>query len=108
MQFAVRYLKFADGSPNRLSGRTVANQVARSGTPVAANYRAALRAKSRADFINKITAVLEEAGETTFWIELAELASLLPAKRLAALHAEAEELTEVFNAKRMTARNHKS
>ncbi len=108
MQFAVRILKFADGLPNRPSRRTVANQVARSGTPVAANYRAALRAKSRADFINKITTVLKEADETTFWIELAELADLLPAKRLAALHTEAEELTKIFNATRMTARNHKS
>ena len=65
MQFAVRILKFADALPNNPSGRTIANQVARSGTSVAANYRAALRAKSRADFINKITIVLEEADEVT-------------------------------------------
>jgi four helix bundle protein len=108
MQFAVRILKFADGLPNKPSGRTIANQVARSGTSVAANYRAALRAKSRADFINNITTVLEEADETTFWIELTELAGLLPTERLAALHTGAEELTKIFNATRMTARNHKS
>ena len=70
MQFAVRVLKFSDALPNRPSGRTIANQVARSGTSVAANYRAALRGKSRADFINKITTVLEEADETAFWLEL--------------------------------------
>jgi len=108
MQFAVRILKFADALPNKPSGRTIANQVARSGTSVAANYRAALRAKSRADFINKITIVLEEADETGFWIELTELAGLLSTRRLAALHAEAEELTKIFNATRMTTRNHKS
>ena len=108
MQFAVRILKFADALPNKPSGRTIANQVARSGTSVAANYRAALRAKSRADFINKITIVLEEADETEFWIELTELAGLLSTKRLAALRAEAEELTKIFNATRMTTRNHKS
>lgn len=108
MQFAVRVLKFADALPNKPSGRSIANQVARSGTSVAANYRAALRAKSRADFINKVTTVLEEADETTFWIELTELAGLLSAKRLAALRTEAEELTKIFNATRMTARNHKS
>lgn len=108
MQFAVRILKFADALPNKSSGRAIANQVARSGTSVAANYRAALRAKSRADFINKITTVLEEADETEFWIELTELAGLLSPKRLAALRAEAEELTKIFNATRMTARNHKS
>jgi four helix bundle protein len=108
MQFAVRLLKVADALPNKPSGRTVAHQIARSGTSVAANYRAALRGKSRADFINKITAVLEEADETGFWIELTELAGLLPAKRLAALKAEAEELMKIFNGTRSTARNHKS
>jgi four helix bundle protein len=108
MQFAVRILKFADALPNKPSGRTIANQVARSGASGAANYRAALRAKSRADFINKITIVLEEADETGFWIELTELAGLLSIRRLSALRAEAEELTKIFNATRMTTRNHKS
>ena len=108
MQFALRVLKLADALPNKPSGRTIANQVARSGTSVAANYRAALRGKSRADFINKITIVLEEADETGFWIELAERAGLLPAPRLDDLRAEAEELMKIFNATRSTARNHKS
>ena len=108
MQFAVRVLKFADALPNRPSGRAIANQVARSGTSVAANYRAALRAKSRADFINKITTVLEEADETGFWIELTELAGLLSARRLMALRMEAEELTKIFNATRTSTRNHRS
>jgi four helix bundle protein len=108
MQFAVRVLKLADALPNKPSARTIANQVARSGCSVAANYRAALRGKSRADFINKITTVLEEADETSFWIELTALAGLVPAKRLAALLTEAEELIRIFNATRTTARNHKS
>jgi four helix bundle protein len=108
MRFAVRILKFADALPGKPSGRAIANQVARSGTSVAANYRAALRTKSRADFVNKITIVLEEADETGFWIELTELAGLLPAKRLAALRIEAEELMKIFNATRTTARNSKS
>jgi four helix bundle protein len=75
---------------------------------VAANYRAALRGKSRADFINKITTVLEEADETDFWIELTELAGLVPARRLASLRAEAQELIKIFGATRRTSRNHKS
>src|ERR1051326_7541897 len=97
MQFAVRVLKLADALPNKPSGGTIAIQVARSGCSVAANYRAALRGRSRADFINTITTVLEEAAETGFWLELTELAGLLPAKRLAALRAEAEELMKIFN-----------
>jgi four helix bundle protein len=108
MRFAVRVLKLADALPNRPSGRTIASQVARSGCSVASNYRSALRGKSRADFINKITTVLEEADETSFWIELTTLAGLLPTKRLAALLAEAEELTKIFNATRTTALNRKS
>jgi four helix bundle protein len=107
MQFAVRVLRFADSLPNKPSGRAIANQVSRSGCSVASNYRAALRGKSRAD-INKITTVLEEADETSFWIELTALADLLPPGRLAKLLAEAEELTKIFNATRITARNHQS
>jgi len=94
--------------PNKPSGRTIAGQIARSGTSVAANYRAALRGKSRADFVNKITIVLEEADETGFWIELTERAGLLPPKRLKELRIEAEELTKIFNATRTSARNHQS
>jgi four helix bundle protein len=108
MQFAVRVLKLADALPRTASGRTVANQVARSGCSIAANYRAALRGKSRPDFINKITIVLEEADESGFWIELSERAELLPASRLKALRDEAEQLTKIFNATRTTARNRKS
>ena len=108
MQFAVRVLKFADALPNKPSGRTIANQVSRSGCSIASNYRAALWGKSRVDFINKITTVLEEADETSFWIELIALAGLLPTRRLAKPLAEAEELTKIFNATRTTARNHRS
>lgn len=113
MDFAVRVLTMVDALPKTTAGNTVGNQIARSGTSVAANYRAALRAKSDADFINKITIVLEEADESGFWIELAEKAKLLPSKRLKAILQEAEELTKIFNAtrattKRRTARNHKS
>ncbi|HYA79010.1 MAG TPA: four helix bundle protein [Candidatus Nitrosopolaris sp.] len=108
MQFAVRLLKFADALPNKPSGRTIANQVSSSGCSIASNYRAALRGKSRADFINKITTVLEEADETSFGIELTTLAGLLPARQLAKLLVEAEELTKIFKATRTTARNHRS
>ena len=65
-------------------------------------------AQSRADFINKVTIVLEEADESDLWLEITERSGLLPGKRLKALRAEAEELTRIFNATRTTARNHKS
>lgn len=108
IQFAVRVLKLADALPNTASGRTVANQVARSGCSVAANYRAALRGKSRPDFINKITIVLEEADETDLWIEIARRRGLISERRVGGLQIEAVELTKIFNATRTTARNHRS
>jgi four helix bundle protein len=102
MEFAVRVLKMVNALPKTAAGRTVGGQIARSSTTVAANYRAALRAKSDADFINKITIVLEEADESGFWIELAERAELLPPKRLKGLRQESEELAKIFNATRST------
>jgi len=104
MRFAVRVLRLAEAIPSTVSGQTIARQVARSGTSVAANYRAALRGKSRADFINKITMVLEEADETEFWIELGERVGVVEGSRIADLRAEAEELVRIFAATRRTAR----
>ena len=108
LEFAVRVLKFADALPNTASGRAIAGQAARSGGSVASNYRAALRGKSRPDFINKITIVLEEADETDLWIELAKRAGLVKPDRVQELQAEAVELIKIFNATRTSARNHKS
>ncbi|QIF00965.1 four helix bundle protein [Roseimicrobium sp. ORNL1] len=102
MEFAVRTLKMVDALPKSVAGRTVANQIARSATSVAANYRAALRGRSRAEFLSKIGITLEEADETTFWLELTIQAGLLPKTRLQPLHTEAEELTKIFNATRST------
>ena len=60
MIFALRILKFAEALPRTAAGRNVADQVVRSACSVAANYRAAQRSKSRADFKNKIAIVLEK------------------------------------------------
>lgn len=108
MQFALRNLKLAEALPRTVAGKTVANQVARCSCSVAADYRAALRGKSRRDFVNKITIVLEEADETGFWLEVTERGALLPPHRLADLRREANELTRIFSATRRTALNRKS
>ena len=86
----------------------MAGQICCSATSVGANYRAALRSKSQADFINKIAIVLEEADETHFWLELIEAAELLPGTKLRALMTETEELVKIFNATRRSARNQES
>ncbi len=107
-EFALRVMRMAETLPPRAGAEAIRRQVIRSGFSVAANYRAALRAKSGADFINKITIVLEEADETLFWLEMVERAALFPPAKLAALRAEADELVRIFSATRRTAKNHKS
>ena len=108
MQFAVRALALIDRLPKSIAGRTVGGQLARAATSVAANYRAALRGKSRADFINKITIVLEKADESEFWLTLIQEAALLDDPEVQSLRAEANELTRIFSATRATARTPKS
>ncbi len=95
--FALRILKLTDALPHTISGRAVAGQVVRSGTSVGANYRAACRAKSKADFINKINIVLEEADETTYWLELIMEGGLLAQELVKPLHDESEELTKIYS-----------
>jgi four helix bundle protein len=108
IQFAVRVMKLADSLPRTASGKAIASQIARSRGSVAANYRAALRGKSRADFVNKITIVLEEADETDLWIEITKRCELIPERRVAKLQAEAVELIKIFNATRTTTLSRKS
>ena len=96
--FAVRILKMVDHLPNSAGGRAISSQVARSGTSVAANYRAMLRARSDADFRNKVGIVLEEADETLLWLEIVVEAGMLSPKKLAPLMTESEELVEIFAA----------
>jgi four helix bundle protein len=104
MGFALRVVKMVEALPENEVGRTVARQMVRCATSVAANYRAALRAKSDADFINKVTIVLEEADEVGFWLEFSARAQLLSESRLKGLIAEADELTRIFNATRTSTR----
>jgi four helix bundle protein len=101
--FALRVLDLADALPHTRSGNVIAGQIIRSGTSVAANYRALCRAKSRADFISKTSIVEEEADESCFWLELLIDRSLLAARRVQPLLKEANELTAIFVASRKTA-----
>ena len=81
-KFALSIINLVEELPNTLAGRTIGNQIIQSGTSVAANYRAACRARSNADFISKITAVEEECDETLFWLELIVEANLLKKEKL--------------------------
>ena len=82
--------------PENTAGRAIRNQLIRCGTSVGANYRAACRAKSTADFISKIDNMEEEADESCYWIELTAEAALLPRETVAPVWREANELTAIF------------
>jgi four helix bundle protein len=102
--FALRILKLVDALPKTTAGRALASQIVRAGTSVAANYRAACRAKSTADFVAKMGIVEEEADETLFWLELLEESELVTAAKLAAIKQEANELIAITVASIKTAR----
>jgi four helix bundle protein len=104
-KFSLLIIKLAEELPNTNAGRTISNQVIRAGTSVAANYRAACRARSKADFISKITIVEEECDETLFWLELIAESNLLKKENLRYLLREADELTAIFTSSGKTARD---
>jgi four helix bundle protein len=81
----------------------LANQIAKCGTSVAANYRAACKGRSKSEFIAKLGIVEEEADESQFWVEMVMEANLFPTSRLSSLHKEVRELTAIFAASRKTA-----
>lgn len=94
--FALRVLKVVAALPKTVPGRAVANQLIRSGTSVAANYRAACICRSKVEFTAKLGVVLEEADESCFWLEFIAEGGLLPAERVTDLRAEGEELRSIF------------
>jgi four helix bundle protein len=95
--FSLRVLEVVDSLPSRTpKGRNISDQLCRCSTSVAANYRAACRGKSRADFISKMGTVEEEADEAIFWLELIVCAKLLPEPRLRPLIAEANEILSII------------
>jgi len=102
-RFALRILGLIARLPNTIGGRVLANQLARSATSVGANYRAACRARSRAEFASKLGIVAEEADESLYWLELIRDGNFLLQKKIASLLAEADELTAIFTSGRRSA-----
>jgi four helix bundle protein len=90
--------------PKTEEARVIGRQVLRSGTSVAANYRAVCRSRSKAEFIAKVGVVVEEADETVFWLELLGETAIVPQKRLEELLLEANELLAIFAASQRTAK----
>ena len=97
-RFALRFIKMCEALPNSQTGRILGDQVFRSGTSVAANYRDAFRARSRAEFISKLGDCQKELEETILWIELLGDSGKVKASKLSLLLREADELMASFSA----------
>jgi four helix bundle protein len=102
-QFALRAMKLVRALPKDVTGKTIGSQLLRSASSVAANYRAACRARSKAEFIAKIGTVLEEADESELWLELIVEDGVLPKTKCEPLLQEADELVSIFVATRKSA-----
>ena len=101
--FAIRIMHLCESLADVRRTYPLSNQLLRSGTAVAANYRAACRARSDAEFVSKIGIVLEEADETEFWLELLRDGGVLTDIKLAPIIDEAEQLVRIFSASKRTA-----
>lgn len=103
-KYAVRIVKMVSALPRGREMDVLGKQLLRSGTSVGANYRAACRAKSNADFINKLKIVEEECDEALFWMELITEAELVSASRMSEIMSESEELLAITVSSIKTAR----
>lgn len=107
-KFAVRVIKVVQALPRAEVAGILGRQMLRAGSSVGANYRAACRAKSSADFINKLKIVEEECDETVYWMELLVEAGCLPQRRLESLMREAGELLAIVVSSIKTVRANQS
>ena len=103
-QFALRVIKLVESLPRDETSRILGRQLLRAGTSVGANYRAACRSKSVADFISKMGTVEEEADESCYWMELLAEAGKIKAVKTSALLQEGNDLTAIAISSINTAR----
>src|SRR5512141_3513126 len=106
-KLAVSIIKEIEKLPRSLATEVIGRQLIRSGTSIGANYRAACRAKSSADMINKMKIVEEESDETEYWLELLVEAGLVPQSQIAHIYKETDEILAMTIASIKTLRNRK-
>ena len=102
--FALRVIRLFRSLPYRTDTQVLGKQLLRCGTSVAANYRAACRARSKAEFIARIAIVAEEADEAVLWLELLIESGIIKSEMTVALFNEAKELAAILTASRQTAK----
>jgi four helix bundle protein len=103
--FALRIIRMSQALPRTREANVLVQQILRSATGLAANYRAAGRSRSKAEFIAKLGVVVEEADETVFWLEMLADSGIVKSTKLENLSSEAKQLVAIFTASRKTARN---
>ena len=104
MHFGLRTIRLVESLPNSQTARVIGNQLLRAGTAVGANYRSALRGKSRADFIAKLGIVEEECDEALYWMQMLIEADVVQQSRLTQLMTEANEIIAIVVTSIRTAR----
>lgn len=107
-QIGLEVIKLVDELPNKPSAWAIAKQIIRSSTSIGANYRAACRAKSSADFINKLKIVEEESDETQYWLEVLEESKLINSGRIEVVKKEVNEIISIVVASIKTARENEN
>lgn len=107
-EYALRIIKLVKALPNTVEGRTIGNQLIRSGTSVGANYRAVCRARSRAEFISKLGVVIEEADESAFWLEIIIQGNVMKKEIVEPLLQETNEIIAIMVSSKNSASKGKS
>ena len=103
-QFGVRCVRLVETLPKTMAAQTIGRQLLRAGTSVGANYRAAIRGRSRADFLSRMGIVEEECDEALYWIDMLVELELVSVKRVEELRAEANEIIAITVSSIKTAR----
>ena len=94
--FALRVIRMCRALPSTDEAQIIKRQILRSATSVGANYRAACRARSNAEFFSKISIVIEEADETLFWLEVLQETGIFKPELLETLYKENEEILKIL------------
>jgi four helix bundle protein len=103
-RFAIDIIRSSASLPRTDVARLIRAQLVRAGTAVGENYRAVCRSRSNRDFVAKVGVVIEEADETSYWLEILVDAKSVTASAVSALRREADELIRIFVMSRATAR----
>ncbi len=106
--FGIRCIRVAESLPSTPVAQTIARQLIRAATSVGANYRAAIRSRSRGDFVSKMGIVEEECDETVYWVEVLLELGLVSEKRVKTLLQEANEIVSIAVSSIKTARKRKN